>query len=127
MRRMLTVQPIMLTAISLILFAAVIGCASKEKIETQISGVWQRAQGDGTVEINLDKNPVSLVFDGKTHAITIDKVDLGRSSVHLKVATDNGAAEEWILHQVWNDNGSTFKLAFSHNGTTETLVSAKRS
>jgi hypothetical protein len=105
----------------------VVGCGSKETLETQISGSWQRTQGDGTVEINLDKSPMSLVFDGKTYAASIDKVDKGNNNVHLKVVMDNGTSEEWILHQIWNDNGSTFKLAFRHNGSEETLVPAKQS
>jgi hypothetical protein len=105
----------------------VIGCGNEEKLETQISGSWQRTQGDGTVEINLEKSPMSLAFDGKTYAARIDKVDKGKNSVHLKVTTENGTSEEWILHQIWNDNGSAFKLAFSHNGTYETLVAAGKS
>ena len=127
MRRSIKVQFAVVTVFAFIMFAMVIGCGNEEKLETQISGSWQRTEGDGTVEINLGKSPMSLVFDGKTYAATIDKVDKGHNSVHLKVATDNGTSEEWILHQVWNDNGSTFKLAFRHNGAQETLVSAGRS
>lgn len=127
MRRSLKIQSAVVTIFAIIISGMVIGCASKEKLETQISGSWQRTQGDGIVEINLDKNPMSLVFDGKAYAATIEKVDVGSNSVHFKVETDNGASEEWTLHQVWNDNGSTFKLAFRHNGTQETLVPAGRS
>jgi hypothetical protein len=127
MRKSLSVQPIIFTAVFFLLFSMVIGCGSEASLETQISGSWHRTQGDGTVEINLAKKPTSLVFDGKTYAATIDKVDKGHNSVHLKVTTDNGTSEEWILHQLWNDNGSSFKLAFRHNGTEETLVPAKQS
>jgi hypothetical protein len=127
MRKSLSMQPAVLTAVFFLLFSMVIGCGKEAKLETQISGSWQRTQGDGTVEINLDKNPTTLVFDGKTFAATIDKVDKGHNSVHLKVAMDNGTSEEWMLQQMWNDNGSSFKLAFRHNGTQETLVPAKQS
>ncbi len=127
MRRSLKIRSAVVTVFAFIIAGMVIGCASKEKLETQISGSWQRTQGDGIVEIILDKSPMSLVFDGKTYAASIDKVDMGSNSVHLKVATDKGASEEWVLHQVWNDNGSTFKLAFRHNGTQETLLPAGRS
>ncbi|WP_319408350.1 hypothetical protein [uncultured Desulfosarcina sp.] len=127
MRKSLSMQHVILTAVFFLLFSMVIGCGSEASLETQISGSWKRAQGDGTVEINLDKKPTSLVFDGKTYTATIDKVDKGNNNVHLKVATDNGTSEEWTLHQVWNDNGSSFKLAFRHNGTEETLVPAKQS
>jgi hypothetical protein len=127
MRKSLSMQHVVFAAVLFLLFSMVIGCGSEASIETQISGSWQRTQGDGTVEINLAKKPTSLVFDGKTYAATIDKVDKGHNSVHLKVATDNGTSEEWILQQVWNDNGSSFKLAFRRNGTQETLVPAKQS
>jgi hypothetical protein len=127
MKKSLKVQSAVVTVFAFLVVGMVIGCSNKEKLETQVSGSWQRTQGDGTVEIKLDKSPMSLVFDGKTYAATIDKVDVGHNSVHLKVATDNGDSEEWILHQIWNDNGSTFTLAFSHNGTQETLVPAGRS
>jgi len=127
MRKSLSMQGVILIAVFFLLFSMVIGCGSETSIEKQISGSWQRTQGDGTVEINLDKKPTSLVFDGKTYAAAIDKVDKGHNSVHLKVATDNGASEEWVLQQVWNDNGSSFKLAFRRNGTQETLVPAKQS
>jgi hypothetical protein len=127
MRRSLKGHFAFITIFAIVVFAMVIGCSSKEKLETQVSGSWQRTQGDGMVEINLDKKPISLVFNGKTYAPTIDKVDKGNNSVHLKVETDDGTTEEWILHQMWNDNGSTFKLAFRHNGTQETLVHASKS
>jgi hypothetical protein len=127
MRKSHSIQHVTLTAVFFLLFSMVIGCGSESSMETQISGSWQRTQGDGTVEINLDKKPTSLVFDGKTYAAAIDKVDKGHNSIHLKVATDNGTSEEWVLQQVWNDNGSSFKLAFRRNGTQETLVPAKQS
>ena len=124
MRRSLKVQSAVITIFALIIVGMVIGCGSEEKLETQISGSWQRTQGDGTLVIDLEKSPISVVFDGKTYVATIDKVDMGTDSVHLKVTTESGTSEEWILHQVWDDNGSTFKLAFRHNGTQETLVPA---
>lgn len=127
MRRSFKVQSTVVTVFAFIVVCMVIGCSSGEKLETQLSGSWKRVQGDGTVDINLEKSPASLVFDGKTYAATIDKVDKGKNSVHVKVTTDNGTSEEWVLHQVWNDNGSTFKLAFSHNGTQEILVPAGKS
>jgi hypothetical protein len=127
MRRSLKVHSVVVTVFALIIAGMVAGCSSKEKLETQISGSWQRTQGDGTVVINLEKSPISLVFDGKAYAATINNVDMGNNSVHLHVATESGTSEEWILHQVWDDNGSTFKLAFTHNGTREILVPAGRS
>ncbi|MBR9986519.1 MAG: hypothetical protein KFF68_11465 [Desulfosarcina sp.] len=127
MRRSLKIQSVVVTVFAFIIVGMVVGCGNGEKLETQISGSYQRTQGDGTVEVNLDKSPMSLVFDGKTYATTIDNVDMGNNTVHLKVATDNGASEEWVLQQRWDDNGSSFKLTFSHGGTQETLVPAGQS
>jgi hypothetical protein len=101
MRRSLKVHSVVVTVFALIIAGMVAGCSSKEKLETQISGSWQRTQGDGTVVINLEKSPISLVFDGKAYAATINNVDMGNNSVHLHVATESGTSEEWILHQVW--------------------------
>jgi hypothetical protein len=98
-----------------------IACSGGEKIQSQISGTWQRTQGDGTVEINLSKNPTSLKVDGKMYNATIDKVDNGSHSIHLKVETTAGQMEVWTLRQIWDDNGSTFKIAFHRNGTQEVL------
>lgn len=127
MRKSISMQHVVLSAVFFLLFAMALGCGDEASLETQISGSWLRTQGNGAVEINLDKKPTSLVFDGKTYAATIDSVDHGNNNVHLKVAMDNGTSEEWILHQVWNDNGSSFKLAFRHNGSEEMLEPAKGS
>ncbi len=127
MRKSLALQRVVLIVVFFLPFSMVIGCGSKGKLETQISGTWQRTQGDGTVEINLANNPKTLVFDGKTYSATIDKIDMGVYSVQLKVATGNGNTETWMLRQVWNDNGSSYSLAFNHSGTRETLVAAKQS
>lgn len=127
MRKSISMQHVILSAVFFLLFAMILGCGNDASLETQISGSWLRTQGNGTVEINLDKKSTSLVFDGKSYPATIDNVDNGNNNVHLKVAMDNGTSEEWTLHQVWNDNGSSFKLAFRHNGTEEMLEPANRS
>ena len=127
MRRSLKVQYVILTIFAFFIIPMIFGCGSKAKLEEQISGTWQRTQGDGSVEINLASNPKSLVVDGKTYAATIDKIDKGLYLVQIKVETGNGNTETWTLHQVWDDNGNSFKLAFNHNGTRETLITAKGS
>lgn len=98
-----------------------IGCSSGEKLQSQISGTWQRTQGGGTVEINLAKEPKSLKIEGKEYPATIEKVDNGKYSVYLKVETTAGQMEAWTFRQIWNDNGSSFKIGFNRNGTQETL------
>jgi hypothetical protein len=105
----------------------VLACSSEQDMPTQISGTWQRSEGTGTVEIDLVQEPPLLKIDGKAYPTTIAKIDKGAQSVHLNVTADNGQPEVWILHQQWNDNGSTFTLSLIHNGTHEKLVNKKQS
>jgi hypothetical protein len=121
MKRSLTEQSVSLVAVILLTVSTLIGCSSGENLQTQFTGSWQRSQGEGTVEIDLANDPKSLKIDGKTYPATIEKVNKGQYSIHLKVETTPGNTEAWILRQVWDDNGSSFKIAFRHNGTQETL------
>jgi hypothetical protein len=100
-----------------------IGCSSGENLQSQVSGTWQRTQSEGTVEINLAKKPTSMKIDDKIYPSTIEKIDKGKFSVYLKVENGAGQKEDWTLQQVWDDNGSTFKIAFIRNGTKEILKS----
>jgi len=106
------------------------GCGSTSSstdLPKDLSGTWQRTKGEGTVEIQLAKEPMSVMMDGKTYPAHITKVDNGSYSLHIKVENDKGQPEEWILRQVWNDNGSSYSLAFIHEGTNEKLVSKQHS
>ena len=108
--------------------AFVFACSGGGKdLTKEISGTWQRAEGQGTVAINLAKEPLSVTMDGKTYPATITKVDGASYTMHIKVENGAGQPEEWIIRQVWNDNGSDYKLAFSHNGTHEKLISKQPS
>ena len=126
MKKALTVHHVILVVV-FFLFSLVIGCGSEASIETQISGSWQRTDGTGTVEINLAGEPKSLVIDGQSYNAAIEKIEKGSYTTLVKVEFETGKAEVWSLRQVWDDNGSTFKLAFRHNGTQETLVPAGQS
>ena len=106
------------------------GCSSTSSstdLPKDLSGTWQRTKGEGTVEIQLAKEPMSVMMDGKTYPAHITKVDNGSYSLHIKVENSAGQPEEWILRQVWNDNGSDYSLAFIHEGTNEKLVSKQHS
>ena len=127
MRRSLNTQHVILTAVSFILFSIVIGCGSNADLATQISGKWKPAQGDGIVDINLAKEPKSMTIDGRAFNAFVENLDKGSNTVKVKVETEAGKTEVWSIHQVWNDNGSTFKLKFRRNGTTETLESVVNS
>jgi hypothetical protein len=119
----------MMLALSIVAaFALLLACSSGgDDLPKQISGTWQRSGGNGTIEIDLVKTPVVLKVDGQAYSASIAKVDNGVHSVHLSVQNGSGQPEEWILRQVWNDNGSDFTLAFIHNGAHEKLVSMKQS
>jgi hypothetical protein len=127
MRLSLAKQRLILTAVFSLLFSIVIGCGSQASLETQISGSWQRAQGNGTVDINLINEPKSLVIDGLAYKAVVEKADKGTLTTLVKVEIEAGKTEVWSIRQVWNDNGSAFKLAFRHNGTQEILLPASRS
>jgi len=127
MRRSLTVQYVIRLVVSFILFSIVFGCGSGTTLETQISGTWNRTQGNGTVDINLANESKSLVIDGHSYKAVVEKVDKGTFTTLVKVEIEAGKTEVWSIRQVWDDNGSTFKLAFRHNGTQETLVHADKS
>jgi hypothetical protein len=121
MKDSLTVPGVISTAVFILTVSILIGCSGGEKIQSQISGTWQRTQGEGTVEINLANDPKSLKIEGRTYNATIDKVDKGSHSVHIKVETTAGQTEAWTFRQIWDDNGSSFKISFHRNGSQETL------
>jgi hypothetical protein len=108
----------------LFLLLIVAGCSSSgagsQDLQTQMTGQWKRDQGD-TVVIDLAKDAPSLTVDGQVYAAVIEKVDEMSNTVELKVETGSGEAQKWFLHQVWNDNGSSFKLQLRRNGTTDML------
>jgi hypothetical protein len=124
MKKSMTVQYAISTVIFLLLFSFVISCGSQANMETQISGSWQRSDGNGTIDINLVNDPKSLVVDGHSYKAVVEKTEKGSFTTLVKVEIETGKTEVWSLRQVWDDNGSTFKLAFRHNGTMETLVPA---
>jgi hypothetical protein len=107
--------------------ALVFGCSSGKDLPTQISGTWHRAQSDGTIEINLVQEPLSMILAGKSYPATIKTIDNGAYSIHLNVETETGQPEEWVLRQIWDDNGTNFSLSFNHNGTYEKLVHGQQS
>ena len=112
----------------LLLLLAVVGCSSSGSadLETQMNGQWKNSQG-GMVDIKLAKDAASLTIDGHVFPAVVEKVDKMANTVQLKVKTDAGANEEWSLHQMWNDNGSDFKLTLRRNGSSETLTPISRS
>jgi hypothetical protein len=126
-RKLMTLNGTMLTFSLLFFLMILIGCGNGEDLAAQISGKWQLEKDARTIEINLNGEPKSLIVDGRTHSAVVEKIDKDAYVVQVKVETETGNTEVWSFRQIWNDNGSTFKLAFRHGDTTETLVSAGRS
>ena len=128
MQRSLRLSCVTLATALLFTVVLLIGCSSSgEDLPTQISGTWKPTESDCNVQINLAAEPKTVALDGTAYPATIDKVDMGVYSVHLKVEAESGKSEEWIIRQVWDDNGSSFGLAFIHNGTQEKLVKCGQS
>lgn len=123
MKNLLKQHDFILTVAFIFSVSILIGCSGGKNLQSQVSGTWQRTQGEGTVEINLEKVPNSLKLNENLYSATIEKIDKGNFNIYLKVETTAGQIEDWTLHQIWDDNGSSFKIAFSHNGTKEILES----
>jgi len=103
------------------------GCASSDvDLPTQISGKWKPENSDKVVEVQLDKDPKILVVDGKSYPAVIQKVNKDDYMVNVQVQTEEGKTEVWSLRQMWNDNGSAFKLSFGHGGVHEVLISTNQ-
>jgi hypothetical protein len=99
------------------------GCSSNDsgKLLQEVSGVWQRSQGSGTVQVNLTGKTKTLVVDGQSYSAKIDKVKMDSYEVDLKVQNGSAQPEMWSIRQVWDDTGEHYKLVFNHNGTNEDL------
>lgn len=111
--------------IVIVLGLITIGCSgnNKGKLLSDVSGVWNRAQGAGTVQIDLTGKDKTLVVDGKSYPATIDKVNMDRLEVDLKVQNGSPRPEDWSVRQVWDDTGEHYKLVFNRNGQKEDLSS----
>jgi len=108
----------MMVVLGLIAF----GCsADSGKLLKEVSGVWTRGQGTGTVAINLTGKDKSLVIDGQSYAATVQRVEMGNYVVDLKVQNGSNQPELWSVRESWDDNGDNFKLVFSHDGQKEVL------
>jgi hypothetical protein len=110
-------------AMSVVLGLMVLGCSSgKEKLLTDVSGVWDRGQDAGTVQFDLTGQKKTLELDGKSYSATIDTVNMDRLEVDLKVQNGDTQPEMWSVRQVWDDNGVDYKLVFDHEGQKEHLA-----
>ncbi len=112
-------------ALAFALCIAFVGCSggSGNKL-ADISGIWKRGNDGTMIEINLTGEQNFLKIGDKTVEAMVKSVQ--DDVISLDVKADNGQTEKWTLMQVWDDNGSTFSLAFRHNGTRDKLTLIKK-
>jgi hypothetical protein len=120
--RIKSVRLFCFTGIFLLGFIILTGCSGKNGILEEVSGQWQDSQGKGTIEINLVGESKSIKVDGQAYAVSVDKIEMDRYQVNLKVQNGGDQPELWTLREIWNDVGSSFKLAFEHGGKNRTLI-----
>jgi len=112
-------------SLAFVLCMVFVGCSgsSGDKL-SDISGIWKRGNDGTMIEINLAGEKNFLKIADKTVEATVKNVQ--DDLISLDVKADNGQTEKWTLRQVWADNGSTFDLAFSHNGSNDKLTMIKK-
>lgn len=112
----------MILAGLLALGLALTGCSNKGDLLQQVSGQWQDNQNHRPIEINLAGDAKSMTVNGQTYPVTVEAVEMMNYVVNLKVQNGSPQPEKWTLRQIWDENGSKFKLAFSHSGEKEVLI-----
>ena len=98
------------------------GCSGEGDLLKDVSGNWQDSQNNSTVEIHLVGNAKTITLEGKTYAVTIEKVEMVNYLVNLKAQNGSATPESWSIQQLWDTNGDGYKLTFTHEGKHEVLV-----
>ena len=98
------------------------GCSGKNKLLQEVSGQWQDSQNQTVVDIRLVGDSKSVTVGGHPYPVSIEKVELINYLVKLKVQNGAPEPESWTIMELWDENGSSFKLSFNHNGQSEVLV-----
>jgi len=97
-------------------------CSNKTNIMSEMTGTWKSDKSSEPVTINLSGEQKSIEIGTAKVPVTVDKVDEGAYSIKMTAKPANGGVAAWSLRQVWNDNGSTFRIIFDHDGDEETLT-----
>ena len=111
----------------LAIILTVAGCSSKKDILQEISGIWQDAQDNGTVEIHLAGDAKAITVMGKSYPVSVESIDKDKNKVNLKVQNGSGGPELWSIRQVWDDNGNGFTLAINKGEENKVLTPKKQS
>ena len=104
------------------------GCSNRGgDLLQQVSGQWQDNQNKSKVEINLAGKDKTVTVNGQAYPVTVENVETLNYIVNLKVQNGGTQPDMWVLRQIWDENGSDFKLAFNHDGEKEVLVHSQQS
>ena len=115
-------------AVIIVIGLTMVGCSNRGgDLLQQVSGKWQDNQNKSKVEINLAGKDKTVTVDGQAYPVTVENVETLNYIVNLKVQNGGAQPDTWALRQIWNENGSDFKLAFNHDGEKEVLVHAQQS
>lgn len=98
------------------------GCSGSSDILKEVSGQWENAQDNATIEIDLAGDAKSIKLGDRAYTVSVDKIVMDRYQVNLKVKNGSGQPELWTLRQIWDDNGNGFKLAFQNGSESKTLL-----
>ncbi|WP_054033517.1 hypothetical protein [Desulfatitalea tepidiphila] len=98
------------------------GCSGSADILKEVSGQWENTQDNATIEINLAGDAKSIKVGEQAYSVNVDKILMDKYQVNLKVKNGSGQPELWTLRQIWDDNGSSFKLAFEKSGQKKMLL-----
>lgn len=98
------------------------GCSSKADLLQEVSGQWKSNENNDPVDIQLVGNTKTMKVNGDAYPITIDKVEMDKYQVDLKVKNGGSQPELWTLRQIWDDNGVSFKLSLKRGDKSEVLV-----
>ena len=98
------------------------GCSGSADILKEVSGQWENTQDNATIEINLAGDAKSIKVGEQAYSVNVDKIVMDKYQVNLKVSNGSNQPELWTLRQIWDDNGSSFKLAFEKSGQKKMLL-----
>lgn len=100
----------------------VFSACANSNITKEMSGTWKSKSSDESIDINLAGDQKVITIGNEAVPVTVKNINEGAYMVRLDATPANGAPAEWLLRQVWNDNGSSFVIKFEHDGKEETLT-----
>jgi hypothetical protein len=119
--------PHLLICAVLVLGLITTGCSGKNKLLEEVSGQWLDNQDHTMVDIHLVGDSKTVSVDGHPYPVSVEKVELINYLVQLKVQNGSAEPESWIIRELWDENGASFKLSFNRSGQKEVLIPKEQS